>query len=419
MYWVYDADSHVEEGEFTFQDKYWDQRYRGRRPVVVESDAIGNYSWMTDSISFPRLTGPSSASGGNPNSKKGIPSIEFPDRVSSALEKGMAITMEGMEFHSGAARLAMMDQAGVAVQVNYPTILLTWPFAHDPKIGCAVARAYNNHMADIAAAAPDRLKWVTAIDPADVDESVREVRRCREMGSVGLMLLGTYGDRHLDHPSLDPIWRTCAELEMPVAVHPGFCNPGLDKQYMNILDATMVPFVFSVLLGYYAIVRSGLLDRYPSLRVGFMETGARWVDFMTMRINENSGKLVERTPEGSQRTAPADESAVGGCSHWKPGLVYNAQCLPDEYIRRGQLFVNCEVDERQLPFVVQEYGDDFLVFAADMWHGHNVANPVELLLERTDIPEASKRKILVDNVARFYGLPALKEALEPVAAAGD
>ena len=66
----------------------------------------------------------------------------------------MEVTLAGMEFHTTASRLAMMDLAGIAVQVNFPTILLTWPFAHDPKIGCAVARSYNNHMADIAGGAP-------------------------------------------------------------------------------------------------------------------------------------------------------------------------------------------------------------------------------------------------------------------------
>ena len=418
MYWVYDADSHVEEGEFTFQDKYWDQRYRGRRPIVVQADDLGNLCWMVDSHSFPRLMGPSPATGGNPNSKDGIPSREFPDRVVGGAAKGMEVTLAGMEFHTTASRLAMMDLAGIAVQVNFPTILLTWPFAHDPKIGCAVARSYNNHMADIAGGAPDRLKWITAIDPSDVDEAVREVRRCRNMGSVGLMLLGTYGDRHLDHPSLDPIWKTCAELEMPIAVHPGFCDSGLDKQYTQVYDAFMVPFVFSVLLGYYSVIRSGLLDRYPNLRVGFMETGARWVDFMTMRLHENSGRESERNPHVQWETAAMDEADVGGHDHIRPGFGYQALHSAEHYIERDQVFVNCEVDEEQLPFVVDNYGDDFLLFAGDMWHGHNVANPQQALLARTDLREQTKRKILVDNVARFYGLPVPKEVPKPVAS-GD
>ena len=231
MSWVYDADSHIEEGDFTFGDKYWDKRFLGRRPIVVEGDSMGNLCWVVDSWTFPRNVGPASATAGPPNSLKGVPSKLFHERVVKAAERGMKITLEGIEFHSTKARLDMMDQQELAVQVNFPSILLTWPFAYDPKIGAAIARSYNDHMADIASGAPDRLKWMTAIDPSDVEESVREIHRTRDMGSIGLMLLGTYGDLHLDHPALDPIWRACAELEMPVAIHPGFCNPGLDNQY--------------------------------------------------------------------------------------------------------------------------------------------------------------------------------------------
>ena len=416
MNWVYDADSHVEEGEFTFQDKYWDKRFLGRRPIVVEGDSLGNLCWMVDSYAFPRNVGPASATAGPPNSRKGVPSKLFPERVVKAADRGMVITLEGIEFHSAAARLAMMDQQELAVQVNFPSILLTWPFAHDPKIGCAIARSYNNHMADIASQAPDRLKWMLTIDPADVEESVREIHRCGEMGAIGLMLLGTYGDLHLDHPSLEPIWAATAGLDLPVAIHPGFCNPGLDNQYDNVGDAQVVPFVFSLLLGYYAVVRSGLLDRYPNLRVGFMENGARWVDFLTMRMAEFSGRIPDRMA-GGIRPIPLTEAEIGGAAG-RRAPAYKADLFPVEYITRGQLFVNCEVDEEQIPFLIEQYGDDFLLFAADMWHGHNVVNPVQLLLDRKDLAEQSKRKILVDNVARFYGLPVPQTAPEPVAS-GD
>ena len=402
MIWAYDCDSHVDESELTFSDKYWDPQYLGRRPKVVAGDEDGNLCWLVDSLSFPRIVGPGSATGGTPNSRDGVATDRFHDRAASAALQGMELTLEGIEISSAAARIAMMNQQDLAVQVNFPSFLLTWPFAYDPKIGAAIARSYNSFMADIASQAPDRLKWVTYIDPADVEESVRELRRTKEMGSIGLMLMGTYGDRHLDHPSLEPIWATVAELDMPVAIHPGFCNPGLDNQYTNYTDATNIPFVFTVMLGYYSIMCSGLLDRYPNLRVAFMENGARWVDYMTMRIHETSG-LVSRAVAGVQPHA-VDEAGVGGSSHARPS-PYRSRHLPEEYIRRGQVFVNCEVDERQLPFVIDEYGEDFLLFAADMWHGHNVLDPVQKLLDRQDLSEESKRKLLVDNVARFYGLP--------------
>ena len=416
---AYDCDSHVEESELTFSDRYWDQRYRGRRPVVRATDSMGGLSFIVDSISHPRLVGPSPVTGAIPVSHQGEPSPFFKRRTAAALEHGHIDTLESCELHSAKARVDQMDREGQAVQVNFPTMLLTWPVAHDPKIGCAVARSYNNWMGDMSGQVPDRLKWVTVIDPADIRESVREMERTKEMGSSGLMLLGMVGNKHLDDPTMEPIWATAAELDMPVAVHPGFCNTALEEVYQTISDAVIMSFVFTELLGYYAIMRSGLLDRYPKLRVGFMENGARWVDYLTMRIEENCGRLAQRTTGTGVRPKIPEADIAGSSGFGRPN-AYKSELLPSEYIRSGRVFVNCEVDEDQLPFVVKQYGSDFLLFASDVPHGHRVVDPVGKMLARADLSDETKRKILVDNVAKFYGLPVPEPAAEPQPApAGD
>ncbi len=418
----YDCDSHVQEGERMLTDEYWDQRYRGRRPVVVEGDVQGNLSMLIDSHAHQRITGPGLSLSGSPMSKNGAPSPIFVAQMGAAEATGHIDTLESAELHTAQDRVDQLDREQIAVQVNFPSILLTWPVAHDPKIGCAFARAYNSWISDVSMQAPDRLKWVTAIDPADVEESVREIRRTREMGSVGLMLLGSVGGKQLDHPSLEPIWATVNELKMPVIVHPGFCNPGLDNQFDAMVDAVTIPFVFSQLLGFNAIMRSGLLDRYQNLRLAFVENGACWVDYMAQRIAEYSltfkGKTQLRTTQRPKPTmATVDEAAIGGSSLMRP-ISYVSEYLPEDYLRQGRIFVNCEVDEDQLPWLVERYGDDFLMFAGDIPHPHRVAHPVEKLLARTDLREETKRKILVDNCARFYGLPL--PAPEPESlAAGD
>lgn len=415
---AYDCDSHVEESELTFSDRYWDQRYRGRRPVVRVTDVTGGLSFIVDSISHPRLVGPSPVTGAVPVSHQGEPSEFFKRRTAGAAEKGHIDTLESCELHFAQARVDQMDREGQAIQINFPTMLLTWPIAHDPKIGCAVARSYNNWMADVSGQAPDRLKWVTVIDPADVRESVKEMERTKQLGSSGLMLLGMVGNKHLDDPSFEPIWATAAELDMAVAIHPGFCSTAFEEVYTRISDAVIMSFVFTELLGYYAVMRSGILDRYPKLRVGFMENGARWVDYLTMRIEENCGRLEQRTSGGARRIL--SEAGIGGSSGFgRPG-VYQSELLPSEYIKRGQVFVNCEVDEEQLPFVVEQYGSDFLLFASDVPHGHRVVNPVGKMMERSDISTEVKRKIMVDNVAKFYGLPLPETSRAPqTASAGD
>ena len=412
---VYDADSHVWEGEHTFSDRYWDPRFKGRRPIVVESDPMGNLSFIIDGRAFPRPNGPFSAAGGNPVSKNGVPSPFFKQLVASSAKKGFVDTLESAEFHTAKARLDQMDREDVLVEVNYPSMLLTWPLTYDSDLACAIASAYNSWMADVSGQAPGRLKWVSVIEPSNVSWSCKEIERCKELGAIAVMILGTVGDTQWDHPSLEPIFTTAAACDLPIAVHIGYSSPALGSLYTHHFNASTIPFSFSLLLGFHSIMCSGLFDRYPNLRVGFLESGSRWVDFLAKRIGENSG-LVESRTSGNlrSRSAPVDEASIGGSGLFRPG-GYNAELLPEEYIKRGQIFVNCEIDENQLPFIIKEYGEDFLIFASDIPHGHRLVDPVGKLTARTDITEVAKRKIAIDNVARFYGLPV--PVLEPAATA--
>ena len=128
------------------------------------------------------------------------------------------------------------------------------------------------------------------------------------MGSAGLMLLGAVGDKHLDDPSMEPVWRTVAELDMPVAVHPGFPCPALDNPFNTVFDCVTVSFVFSQLIGFHTIMRSGLLDRYPNLRVGFMENGARWV-----RLSSPAHRGELRQERGADHWRQARSQHARGC----------------------------------------------------------------------------------------------------------
>ena len=370
---AWDADGHVYESEQTFSDAYWDPALADRRPVVIETSP-GRISWMIDGRAFPVSSGPNQALGGTPASKGGVAV-----RTPANLELN---PIESSELRSAEARVAHNERERIEVQVNYPTMLLTWPIAHDPRLGAAIARAYNSWMADLSSQAPDRLKWVTVVDPADPPAAVREIERTSELGSSGVMLLGMVGEKHLDDPTLEPIWAAAAELGLPVSIHVGFCCPPLGNLYTTSNDTMVVPFAFTVLMAFQRIVSTGLLDRYPRLRVGFLEAGCSWVDFMVERITERL-----EGPLGRRR-----------------GREYSSELLPAEYIARGQLAFGFEVEEGQLPYVVDRYGADCLLYASDIPHVHRVLDSVDVLEQRPDLSVKVKRKLLVDNTARFYGL---------------
>ncbi len=84
---------------------------------------------------------------------------------------------------------------------------------------------------------PDRFQLWCAIDTRDIDAPdypervVRELERCYRLGARGVGELTDKGSGmqdetrppgrrlHLDDPRLDPLWRKCAELKLPVNLH--------------------------------------------------------------------------------------------------------------------------------------------------------------------------------------------------------
>src|SRR4026209_2120458 len=173
---AWDADGHVSESEVTFSDKYWGPALKDRRPRTIETGPDGPLCRVIDTRSVPVRSGPYQQAG-FPLSKNGVsakitPGISSHDPVESA------------EMRSVKARLKQLDREKTAVQVIYPTMFLSYPITYDRALAVAMMRAYNSWIADLTSEAPDRLKWVTVIDPVDPRASVEEIRRTKKMGSV-------------------------------------------------------------------------------------------------------------------------------------------------------------------------------------------------------------------------------------------
>lgn len=375
---AWDADGHVDEWEGTFADEYLEPAFRDKRPTVVNADAEGTYfTWDIPGRGHFRV-------GSSPSSKGDVNSQE------NARLGDWRGTLESGEFRSAAARSLVLDAENTSVQVNYPTLLLSHPLTPDVALNQALTRAYNNWISDISNQEPDRYKWVTVIDPTDPDEAAREIERTKAMGSVGVMVFGMYGGRTIDDDFFAPIWRAANEAQIPLAVHPGRGANDVDTVNPNYGRAQ---FHMSVLLGFRHIMASGVLDKYPKVNVGFLETGCTWVDFAVEQVDLIVHDTKFRAELGATRKEHDALLAKG-----LPDL------LPEDYIKAGRVFLGFEVDEEMLPYVLERWGHDPWVYASDIPHGHRIVDAPKQLMARTDVPEAAKSKILRDNIGRFYNL---------------
>lgn len=370
---VIDADGHVEEHELTFSDKYLDPAFRAQRPKVVGADGFAY--WMIEEQLFPRRLGRGCHNLGTPTSVGGKRTLFTQSKPES---------LESLELRDPAARLRDMDAEDLGVGVLYPTLFLAYPLTVSPALATALASAYNRWLADVVGKS-ERLRWVAVVNLDEPAAAVRQVREARTLGAVAVMVLGTAGDRLLDDPALLPVFEAVAQEDLTLAVHVGWSCPSLSNLYTDLYTATVIPFLTPVLMGFASLLSSGILDRFPALRVAFLEAGCEWLHFMLHRL-EHRFHFARTMAKIIPQTAPRAAGA------------------PREYLRRGNVYVSAEVDDTLLPQVIELIGEDQIIFGSDMPHGDRERFAAKTLLARTDLSDAAKRKILEDNPRRLYRL---------------
>ena len=177
-----------------------------------------------------------------------------------------------------AARLADMDLDGIRAEVIYGGGPL--PSQKD-ELRIASYAAYNDWLADFCAKDPRRLLGIAYL-PCDKPElAVAEVKRAAGRGLRGCVIPRFPGDGEWFDPEWDALWRAILDVGWAAAIHVG---GRARKAGMPSLDA--IGFMSDLLMSKFAmaesisrIVLSGVLARYPDLKVVSVEGQLGWLPF--------------------------------------------------------------------------------------------------------------------------------------------
>src|SRR5437879_2373413 len=257
---IIDADSHIEDNDEIWENL--DPEYRDRRPHILEVGNIiserpeRNYVWFVDGDIFPKLMGYGATCYGTP--------------AITDFGKRKPISVGAQDLTDVTARLKAMDDNHVDVSVLFSTLFLQ-PVSKDTMYEAALMRAYNTYMAGKVAESKGRLQWAAPIPLQVPSEAVRELRRARELGAIGIMLLGTAGNVLLHDRRFDPVWQAAQELSIPLCVHVGWAHPGLHDTCESPASGLILAFDLSMVMGFFSFLGGGILDRFPGLKVLFVE----------------------------------------------------------------------------------------------------------------------------------------------------
>jgi predicted TIM-barrel fold metal-dependent hydrolase len=292
------------------------------------------------------------------------------------------------------ARLALMDQRGVWAEVLYPNVggfagqrFLSLPDA-ELKLECV--RAYNDFQRDWTSAAPERLIPTTATPFWDVQACVREVERCARLGFRAVNFTGepqVFGLPYLGDRHWDPLWSAICDHAMVLSFHIGSGSFDWDDKRVAAHGFAEEYALQSVALftrnglQICDLLLSGVLPRYPGLRVVSVESGIGWMPFMFEALD--------------------NQFREGGGYNERPEFTQP----PSQYFR-DQVYSTFWFEEAGTALIGTQIPADNVMFETDFPHPTCLYDNVEekLAASIAHLSADVRRKVLWDNAARVYGI---------------
>jgi predicted TIM-barrel fold metal-dependent hydrolase len=277
-----------------------------------------------------------------------------------------------------AERLKDQDVDGVDGEVLHTTLGFRLFWLTDPNLQRACFRVYNDWLAEYCRHDAKRLIGLALISLEDVAQGVEELERCAKVGLKGAMVWNSPpDDRPYSSAEFDPFWAAAQELDMPVSFH------ALTGHHESRIPLNSVFFITStyheVERTLATIVLSGVLERFPRLKLVSVESQAGWIPYFLQRL-DRAGKTR------------------------KDNYPTRLTVTPREYFHR-QVFVTY-IDDPVAIRMLDLIGEDNLMWSSDYPHNASTWPKSQEIVERDfgHLSPEARRKVVRENVMKLYGL---------------
>jgi uncharacterized protein len=294
-------------------------------------------------------------------------------------------------------RLKDMDAMGVWGQICFQNGGVTQAGSlvalNDEPLAIAITQIFNDACADRAKASAGRINGMGTLPYWDKDVMNQEMRRIIDIGVKGIVLpdrperlsQGYIAKDGKVSPFWEEVFQTCNDTGTPLNFH---LNASLDAN-----SAIWDNLGFDQRLPIHALLHhvgcaatmsnfmvSGILDRFPKLKIGLIESGAGWVPFWLEAMEHQLDEF--RTAENR-------------------GL----KLRPKEYFKR-HFWVSFWFETYAPTKMLDEIGVDRIMFETDFPHPTSLYPGVQEKLVKTlgGYDYATRRRVLEQNAVELYNL---------------
>jgi aminocarboxymuconate-semialdehyde decarboxylase len=166
-----------------------------------------------------------------------------------------------------------LDEQGIDLQ-----IVGTWPDIFGYGLGLEACTAWhrmlNDTLAEWCADNSQRFAWIGSVPLIDAEAAAQELERVAGLDACGVIISSNIENINLGELPLDPFWRKAEALGLPVLIHPVLVGPAPRAAKFGL--AQVVQYTFDTTLGVGSLVMSGVLDRFPRLKLVLSHGGGAY-----------------------------------------------------------------------------------------------------------------------------------------------
>jgi uncharacterized protein len=224
-------------------------------------------------------------------------------------QAGLAETVHEADVHRDVTLVRRaMESMSIDIQVVFPQPMLEIGLHPNPAVASQVLMAYNSWFTETVLPADGRIKSMLALPFDDPEASLQTIRRYADHpGVIGFLVtsqrrVGVYRNEYM---------RVYAELQergMPLGFHAGpNQNDSMTATMNRFLSAHAMSFVTCNMTHLTNWVINGLGERFPHLKVIWIESGLAWLPFMMQRLDheyqlrQSDAPLLKKMPSDYMR----------------------------------------------------------------------------------------------------------------------
>jgi len=280
-----------------------------------------------------------------------------------------------------------LNEIKVDLGILFPDHLLKLPVLTQTEYAAALARAYNAWLVDTWTSVENGLLGCIVACPHDPQDAAREIEKyAKHPEIVGVYLPCAGLDPLWGHRMYDPIWEAAETADLPVLLHSvtvthpvfPFNNHGFDTE----IARHSLSHTTSIMANLVHMITTGVVVRYPKLRIAVTEAGVSWMPFLQMRMDKEYLERRREVPFLTERP-----------SHYLKQVYVATQPIEEpENLQDVATLID-----------LYDAGWERTMFASD-WPHHDFDHPMKL--DQVPMTVEQRRNVYGENALRLLNIDA-------------